>query len=299
MLSQDHRVAAIAFVEGERVLVTDESGTVLRAVPLQLHQPILQIAVNADGTELIATLKTFGRGEMGGDLFLWTAGAKIWKQITRGPYVYKQLEKEHREVYDRPAFSRSGTTIAFAIHWESLGDDNDVVDAAGPLALMDLKSGRIKIIKSTLGDPQKDPSGPPWFANSPRWSADGKQVLINFEAGFGVIDLASGHLKIFDPQTSGAATSCAVNWLTTEKVLFTSFPEDEAKPTVLNSLTLSDGAVSDAPERFKQLNGKLLEFNTVLSVVEVSDEFEVHGLSVWKLPKPAIFGLPPLPDTAR
>ncbi len=297
--AQDHRRAAVAFVEGERVLITDASGTVLRAVPLQLRQPVLQIAVDADGTELIVTLKSFGRGEMGGDFFLWTTADKTWRQITHGPYVYKRVEKGHREVYDGPAFSPSGTRIAFAIHTESLYDDNDVVDAAGPLALMDLKTRRITVIKSTLEDPQKGPDGPPWYANSAQWSANGNRLLVNFDSGFGMVDLATGRLTALDLQVDGDATSYAVNWLSPDEVLFVSYPEDQAKPTVPHSLTLSDGVVSSAPERFKHLNGNLLAFNTAVSVVEVSGEREVRGSSVWKLPKPGIFGLCPLVDEPR
>ncbi len=230
---------------------------------------------------------------MGGDLFLWTTADKTWRRITHGPYVYKRLEKGHREVYDGPAFDPSGTKIAFAIHTESLYDDNDVVDAAGPLALMDLKTRLITVIRSTLEDPQKDPNGPPWYTNSPQWSANGSRLLVNFDSGFGMVDLATGRLKAFDLQIDGVATSYAVNWLSTDELLFVSYPEDKAMPTVLHSFRLSDGVVSIAPERFKQLHGNLLAFNTAVSVVEVSGEREVRGSSVWKLPEPGVFGLCP------
>lgn len=283
---------AIAYLNHKKIVVADTSGAVIRIVPVPFKREVSGIAVDNSGTQVIATARTFGRGEFGGDFFLWTARSGKWVQITHGPYVFKEKEKGHREVYDQAAFSPDGHSIAFAIHYESEYDDNDIVDASGPAALMRLGTSKVNVIKSTSGD-GKDPTGPPWLSNAPQWSPDGKQLLLSFESGFAVIDLRSGRLRNLNPEIERGAGTYAVNWLDSSRVLFLAFFDDISKDPIPHALNLQDGSVTDAPQNLRGVAGKLLGFNSELWVVEVSGVSEVHGRSVWKLPKPAIFGLAP------
>lgn len=283
---------AIAYFSSNKLVLADSSGNVVRSVPTSFKKEVFGISVNASGTKLIATLRTFGRGEFGGDFYLWTAQTGKWRQITHGPYVFRAKEEGHREVYADPAFSPDGQSIAFAIHDESLYDDNDIVDASGPAALMCLASSRVRVIKSTLGDPEKDPAGPPWFANTPQWSPDGKRLLLNFESGFAVIDLRSGRMQPLNPKIESGTSTYAVNWLDSRR-LFMALHQDFSKAFMARTLKVDDGSITEAPENFREIGAKLLGFNSEVWVVEDPAGSEVHGRSVWRLPKSVVFGLAP------
>ncbi|HEY3930356.1 MAG TPA: hypothetical protein VGL89_18430 [Candidatus Koribacter sp.] len=290
--AEDSGRVAIAFLKEKNIVVADSSGDVVRTIPAPFKKAVSGIAVDASGTQIVAVVRTFGRGEFGGDLYLWTVRSKTWKKITEGPYVFKKKEKGHREVYDDPAFGPDGKSIAFVIHYESLFDDNDAVDAVGPAAFIFPSSGKVDVIHSTLTNGTSDPTGPPWLANSPRWSPNGKLLLLSFEDGFATVELGSGRLHFLKPNIGDNSGTYGVDWVNSSCVLFLAFFDDPSK-VALHALNVKDDSVAKIPGRFGAISGRLLDFNSEVWVAENSGVREVHGRKTWELSKPGVFGLAP------
>jgi len=296
LCAQQRARVAIAYLDGPRVVVADGSGHAIRTVKVSFNKPISGLAINATGTHIVAVLQTFGRGEFGGDFYLWSLRSKRWKRITFGPYVFKEKEEGHREVYDRPAFSPSGKSVGFLIRTESLYDDNDCVMASGPVALMNLSTGKIRVLRTTMQIDQtlRATQDPPFCTESVAWSSDSRTLLECFEDAFGTVDLETLKFHLWDPSVGDGLMSYSVNWLDGAHILFASRRSFEEKAS-LHRLSLKDGTVSEPPQRFGALTGELMDFNRDVYVIRDEDGGrEVHGSIVWKLPKPGIFGLAPV-----
>jgi hypothetical protein len=236
--AKQSKVAA-AYASEQNIIVLDSSANIVRKIAIPFAPIGLGIA--PDGTQLIATKRTFGRGMNGGDFFLWTTRRPVWVKITHGPYAFKQREKGYREVYADPAFSPTGRRIAFAIHWESLGDDNDVVMASGPLAIMDIATRRIEVIRATNEVYLKEPA----YANTPVWSPDGTRILMNFEVGCGMVDVSNGTLTDPGKKTTESLAAC-VGWKNERSILFTTGKDsDEYAKFVTKILDISSNQIVD------------------------------------------------------
>jgi hypothetical protein len=99
-----------------------------------------------------------------------------------------------RELYSDVEVSPNSQSVAFAVHSVADNDSDDSVGLSGPLAVMELLSGKVRILSST----EKVDGEGPAFANSPRWSNDSKKLLMAFEVS-GAITSANGDtLQWFD-----------------------------------------------------------------------------------------------------
>jgi len=163
----------------------------------------------------------------GGPLLLLDLRSGRMRRLTPHQYWGKK-EKGQVEVYADPAFSPDGKRVVFAIRDYYPGSDrNNAVDDAGPLATVDLRSGRVRILTSTLN---VDGQGVA-FSNSPRWSPDGRRILVSFEVGASITsahgvglqqltDVMDASLK---PVQDDELGSTALDWVGNECVVYAFF----------------------------------------------------------------------------
>jgi hypothetical protein len=114
------------------------------------------------------------------------------RKLTSAAFYYTrrrfpQPEIPERELYSEAEVSPDNRSIAFAVHSVADNDSDDIVGLSGPLAVMDLSSGKVRILSST----EKVDGEGPAYANTPPWSKDGKKILMSFEVS-GAITSASG-----------------------------------------------------------------------------------------------------------
>ncbi len=118
-------------------------------------------------------------------------GSQIRKLTTAAFYFtadrFPHAKFPKRELYSDVEVSPDSKSVAFAVHSVADNDSDDLVGLSGPLAVMELLSGKVRILNST----EKLDSEGPAFANSPRWSNDGKKLLMAFEVS-GAITSANG-----------------------------------------------------------------------------------------------------------
>jgi len=203
--------STIAYVSGTTLTVTTPSGLVTNTVKLQ--QPVHDFALSHDRRLLVtaASLSAYG-----GPLALFSLQSGQWSRLTSGPVYFTRLPRGEKEVYADPRFSPDGTRIAFAIHLNSPGDDNDVIDASGPIAVMDLSNHRVRVLKSTTNI---DGTGP-CFANTPLWSPDGNRILFSCETGAGVTDAGGTTLQQLQMGTNEELWTAALSWVGNSCVLY-------------------------------------------------------------------------------
>ena len=189
-------------------------------------------------------------------------------QLTSKPIYFKSLEPGERELYSDPEVSPDSRSIAFAVHTVAENDSDDLIGLAGPLAVMDLHSGRSRILKAT----ENVSSNGAAFANSPAWSPDGRKILVAFEVGGAIVDVESGGLHDIDglmakPFSEGVVSP--VGWLSTADVFLVWNPEQVSGIGKLFVLNLRDGKLRGASDALHVSEALL---NDVRSV-DVSSEY--------------------------
>jgi hypothetical protein len=149
-----------------------------------------------------------------------------------------------RELYSDAEVSPDSRYVAFAIHSVADNDSDDLVGLSGPLAVMDLSSGRVRILSST----EKVDGEGPAFANSPRWNNNGQKLLMAFEVS-GAITSASGDaLQRFDQHMPKPFDEGAVSpkgWSSNKDLLFV-WDSRRSGIGKLFGLNLTTGQVSSA-----------------------------------------------------
>jgi len=209
--AQDKPIVAFSH-KGDLCLLT-QSGQLVRTLPTT--PPIGTFAMSPDGRSVVfAPLPPNGYG---GPLYLLTISTGKVERLTFGTYFGGSPEQGKPEVYGEPDFSPDGQQVVFAIHGQETGD---IVEASGPVAILDMRGRRVHIVESTL---TANGAGGVAFANSPRWSPDGKHILVNFEMGAAILDVADGMMKNLDtvvPEAEGGL-SYSLGWLGSGCVLYT------------------------------------------------------------------------------
>jgi Tol biopolymer transport system component len=101
------------------------------------------------------------------------------RKLTSAPLYFTskpfpQPELPERELYSDVEVLPDSRFFAFAVHSVADNDSDDIVGLSGPLAVMDLLSGKARVLSST----EKINDEYPPFATGPRWSNDGKKLLM-------------------------------------------------------------------------------------------------------------------------
>jgi len=142
--------------------------------------PVGSFSIAPNGTFLTFVSRE-GRSGMGQIYRLDYETSQIRKLTTAAFYFttnrFPQPEVPKRELYSDVEISPDSRSVVFAVHSVADNDGDDLVGLSGPLAIMDLPSSKMRILNST----EKVDGEGPAFANSPRWSNDGKKLLMGFE----------------------------------------------------------------------------------------------------------------------
>jgi hypothetical protein len=170
----------------------------------------------------------------GGQLYLLVPPSTTATRLTHGPYYNKSAGSS--EVYSSPDFSPDGERVVFSVHSQSTGD---VVEAAGPFATIDLQSGKVTLLPSTLRVP-----GEAWgtaYADSAYWSPDGSHIVLNFEDGFALTDPSGKPFENLSALTTGDSWTSSIGWLGSQCIVYVGgrdYPDSQMRPAkVLNLKT--------------------------------------------------------------
>jgi hypothetical protein len=160
---------AVAYSSGGALFLATASGQIVKT--LRPNPAIGNFAISADASTV--AFIPLGAKPNGGPLYwLDTTSGRTRRLKTRPAYV-------KGEVYADPDISPDGRHAAFAIHATATGD---AVGAAGPFATMNLNTGEINVLNATRMWGGVEPV----FGKSPRWSPDGKRILLNVEGTFAI-----------------------------------------------------------------------------------------------------------------
>ena len=196
--------ADVAYAKSGVVYFADASGRVVRSIKPDL--PVCNFTVSSDITSLVFV--PCNSGDYGGPLYLLNLGDSTLRKISSGRYWRVASDEPAREVYSDPEFSPDGRSLVFAVRNVPVKGAADLVEASGPLAIMDLPTRRVRLVESTLDIQGSGPA----FANKPSWSPDGTRILLSFETGFGILSIKGGPIRFLDPDHAGS-WSTAFAWV--------------------------------------------------------------------------------------
>ncbi|HWR53792.1 MAG TPA: hypothetical protein VN428_21965 [Bryobacteraceae bacterium] len=215
----------IAYSHHGVLTLATASGRVVRTVRTAV--PIGDFAISKDASTVVFV--PLNSKTHGGPLYLLKTRTGNLTRLTRGPYFNK---KSRSEVYSAPDLSPSDAVAVFAIHAQATGD---AVEAAGPAAIVDLKTRAVKLLQTTVDVGGNGAA----FVNAPHWSPDGRRIAVNFEAG-AALTSPDGVSKLQDLSglMEGGDWNHVLAWLGNECVVYVAGkdPNDAAqKPArVLN-----------------------------------------------------------------
>jgi hypothetical protein len=159
-----------------------------RLIPCSVPVGSFSIAPNG---KFLAFASQDGRSAMGQIYRLDFETAQVRKLTSAAFYFaskrFPSSAFPERELYSDVEVSPDSQSVAFSVHRVADNNSDDSVGLSGPLAVMGLLSGKVRVLNST----EKVDGEGPAFANSPRWSNDGKKLLIAFEVS-GAITSANG-----------------------------------------------------------------------------------------------------------
>lgn len=212
-IAQTSKGPVVAFAIGTTLTLANSTGRVVQEI--HLGHPIYNFALSEDRMRLVTVAPDT---ETGGNLSLIDLKTHVWTKLTDGHLYFKSkdLDKGETEVYDDPQFSPDGRSLAFAIHTDNPGDGNDAVNDSGPIAVMDLRTRKVRVLKST-----ENIDGQGFcFANKPTWSPNGKWILFNCEDGALITDARGTTLRDLKLGTNKDASTYAVSWVGNGCILY-------------------------------------------------------------------------------
>lgn len=136
-----------------------------RSIPCSIPVGSFSIAPNG---KFLAFASKEGSSGMGQIYRLDIATSQI-RKLTSAAFYYTskrlaQAEFPERELYSDVEVSPDSQFVVFAVHSVADNDSDDIVALSGPLAVMDLSSGKVRILSST----ERVTGDGPAFANGPR-----------------------------------------------------------------------------------------------------------------------------------
>ena len=211
--AQSSQAPVVAFVTGTVLNLASSSGQVVQKI--DLGHPVYNFALSRDRKLLVTVALETGTG---GNLGLLNLQTRTQTRLTNKNLYFKtkELDKGETEVYDDPQFSPDGRSLAFAIHTDNPGDGNDAINDSGPLAVMNLQTHQVRVLKATENINGEGLC----FANGPMWSPDGKWILFNCEDGAFITDAQGITLHDLKLGTDQNAATSAVSWVGNGCVLY-------------------------------------------------------------------------------
>jgi hypothetical protein len=251
--------AVVAATSGTTLSLYNTVGTVVQRIDLK--QPVAGFAFSPDRNKLVVVLPDT---EHGGALILIDLKSGARRKLTGSHFAFRDLNKGETEVYDSPAFSPDGRSVAFAVHGNQPGDGNDASENSGPLAVLDFDSGKLRVLKATNNVEVNEPCS----ESDPQWSPDGKWILFNCEDGALLTDPQGRTLRDLKISSDDAGSS-AVGWVGRHCVLYVETPEEQGHfdfdHESVKLLDLRHSQSFDATkmlEKFRPSKGGLLQAST-------------------------------------
>jgi hypothetical protein len=134
-------VPLAAYSSGDSVFLVSKVGEVISTIKLPVK--VGEFSFSPDLKKLVVvTLHPDGAG---GKMYLYSLASK---QLQRIPVQAVVTESAKSEVYSEPQFSDDGTKLFFNTHPQVEGD---LAETSGPIAELDLKSLRARVLESTTG----------------------------------------------------------------------------------------------------------------------------------------------------
>ena len=194
--------------------LADSAGGHIRTVKTKL--PICDFSVSPDSAKLVFV--PCHSTDYGGPLYLLDINAGVLQKLSVGPYWRVASDAPVREVYADPEFSPDNASVVFTVRKVPINGHADLVEASGPLAIMQLGTRHVHLVQSTLN---LDGNGPA-FANQPHWSPDGATILVSFETGFAVLPKTGTTIRMLEPDSlpNDADWSTAFGWVGNRCILF-------------------------------------------------------------------------------
>jgi WD40-like Beta Propeller Repeat len=273
---------AVAYSYKGVLYLATESGHPLKAVRTTL--PIGDFAVSPDGKLVVFSPPRSSR-LTGGPLWILNVATGALERMPTDPFYNAAPDKNQTEFYADPAFSPTSDSVVYAAHGRATGD---LVQTRGPVAVMDVKTKQVRILKDSLGNDGL----PLGFASDLHWSPDGERILLNYE-GSASITVPDGtkltDLVIPENEIKRSPLSYgmhAISWLGSKCILYQAGDDPERDPTRV--LNLSTGKTSSAAELLnlpeQSLRG-VLAFSGQLWVRRYGSRYRVDGRSIsWLVP---------------
>jgi hypothetical protein len=271
---------AVAFVTRGVLHLATISGHILKTIKTAPEIGTFAIAPDAEKILFSSAGKTLN--SYGGQLYLMSLSNPVAKLRTHGPYYNKKPRPQ--EVYSDPDFAPDGTRAVFSIHSQPSGD---LVEASGPFATINLRTGAVSVLASTLHVP-----GEAWgtaFAGNAYWSPDGQRILLNFEDGFSLTDPEGKTLEeVALPLTDSEWTS-SLGWIGSECIVFIGGKdyEDAQKNSAqfLNLKTHKSGSLATLLQLKEEQVTGLVAISGAVRVRRQGSELLVEsGDYRWKIP---------------
>ena len=262
--------------------LTTTSGHTLKAIRTKLS--IGEFAISPDDRFVVFSPPR-SPDVTGGPLWVLNVATGALDRVPPEPFYNDAPGKNQIEFYADPEFSPTSETVAFAVHGRGTGD---LVQTRGPVAVYDLETRKVRILKDTLGNDGL----PLGFASDLHWSPDGKHILLDYEGSSAITDVNG--MKLTDlvvPQDEIKRSALsygvhAINWLGSKCVLYQAGDDPDRDPTrVLNLSSDKTNAAADLLNLPEQSLRGVLAFSGQLWVRRYGSRYRVDGPSTsWLVP---------------
>jgi WD40 repeat protein len=263
-IAQPPEEPVVAFAHGTTLSLASASGKIVQEI--RLKHPVYDFALSKN-RKLLVTVSP--DTEHGGNLTLINLQTHTQSRLTYGHLVSKakDMNKGETEVYGELQFSPDGQSLVFGVHGNLPGDGNDAEEYSGPFAVMNLKSKRIQILKSTTNIDGEGECA----ETHPMWSPDGKWIVFNCDDGWVpfLTDAQGKTLRDLKLEPEGNWGTGAVAWLGNSCVLYTRTPEIDGSYNHAGDEVRLRNLKTNISQDFKTL----LDFpmRSVAGLIEASD----------------------------
>ena len=268
----------VAYSVAGVLTIRSASGRTLRT--FRTTPPIGTFAISPDARSIVFAPPGPAPMHNGGQLYLLSIATGKIRRLTHAPAYEKW------DAYAYPDYSPRGDEVVFAIH-SQLGpvpvDGDDLATDAGPFAMLDIRTGAVKILSSTLNIGGQGTA----YGSSARWSPNGTRIFLNLEDDFVLVDPAGNQLQDTSKWTHSG--TLAVGWLGDECVVYIGGSNwKTGQPArVLNLISHKTGSLDKLLGVPSKQVTNLVDFSPAIQVRQAPGGLIVHSASgTWSVTDP-------------